>query len=220
MPFTLPLIGHLSHAWFHLIKLGRLQRENGLERPATQILFQEPLLTLITCQDNWRDSPITSFFYLNGIFCSSFALISFEYELLMFLGLQAGMQKGEISPQTHQKDFILLPPQHCLLVLRASRSPQSTGSHQTRCQTIPIWYQGHWPSPLHIWWWVLSARQMSKIPFPKHSHFGSGANFSSSASLPPPIPSERDGSSQQHDTIGDKDVLPACHLNPAKLKKV
>lgn len=67
MPFTLPLIGHLSHAWFHLIKLGRLQRENGLERPATHILFQEPLLTLIRCQDNWRDSPITSFLFKRHI---------------------------------------------------------------------------------------------------------------------------------------------------------
>lgn len=31
--------------------------------------------------------------------------------------------------------------------------------------------QGHWPSLPHIWWQVLSARQMSKIRFPKHNHF-------------------------------------------------
>lgn len=56
----------------------------------------------------------------------------------MYCGLQANMRKGESSPQPHRRGLILLPPQHCLLVLRASRSPPSAGSHQPRCQSIPI----------------------------------------------------------------------------------
>lgn len=192
MPFTLPLIGHLSHAWFHLIKLGWLHRENGLEKPATQILFWEPLLTLIRCQDNWRESQITSF-YLNGIFCSSFSLISFKFGFLclVFCTLMWRTVWFPHSPTRgvlshHLPSFASWfwgPLSHpwAQEVIKQDANPSLSE-------------QGHWPSLPHIWWWVLSARQMSKIQFPKHNHFGSAANFSLSATH---WPSEKEGWSSQ-----------------------
>lgn len=55
------------------------------------------------------------------------------------LVLQINVENGVISPQPNQRGFIPPPPQIRLLVLRASQSPLSAGSHQTRCQSIPIW---------------------------------------------------------------------------------
>lgn len=148
MPFTLPLIGHLSHAWFHLIKPGWLQGENGGRKVGCGDFLLGDLSTQISCHNlrdcsgqSSRNCDLYVLIYLGSLY--SVNLIHAVYILVLYQTVDCKRtSRWYIFPHFQLRDFIQPPPQHCLPVHPASWVSQfrlSRGSHQPRCQTIAIW---------------------------------------------------------------------------------
>lgn len=123
----------------------------------------------------------------------------------MYQGLQANMQKDEMSPQLQQGFY----------------SPAlSSGSQGFSFTTEHRKSSNKMPNPPYLISGTLTFSSLYlmvgfvcqtnvKNTIPQAQSLGSGANFSSFASPPLSIPSEREEkSSQQHDEKENEDVLP------------
>lgn len=101
MPFTLPLIGHLSHAWFHLIKPGWLQGENGGRKVGRGDFLLGDLLTRISCH-NLHDCSGQSMWPFVLIYLCSVCSVNlihtcsiyrfFHFSSIPYRGLQKNIQ--------------------------------------------------------------------------------------------------------------------------------